>query len=145
MPGKVNPVIPEVVNMVCFRVIGSDLTVSLAAEGGQLQLNVFEPVIAACIFEAQTIFKNAVRTLRVHCVEGITANSDICRHYVDYSIGVVTALNPVIGYERSTELATEAMKTGRGIMELVREKKILTETQIAKVLDPAVMAGQAGR
>src|SRR6516165_2054811 len=145
MPGKVNPVIPEVVNMVCFRVIGSDLTVTLAAEGGQLQLNVFEPVIAACIFEAQTIFKNAVRTLRVHCVEGITANSDICRHYVDYSIGVVTALNPVIGYERSTELATEAMKTGRGIMELVREKKIMTETQIAKVLDPAVMAGQAGR
>ena len=78
MPGKVNPVIPEVVNMVCFRVIGSDLTVSMAAEGGQLQLNVFEPVIAACIFEAQTMFINAARTLRVHCVEGITANADVC-------------------------------------------------------------------
>ena len=142
MPGKVNPVIPEVVNQVCFRVIGSDLTVSMAAEGGQLQLNVFEPVIAACIFEAQTMFINAARTLRVHCVEGITANPDICRHYVDYSIGTVTALNPVIGYERSTELATEAMKSGRGILELIREKKILTDAEIAKVLDPASMTGQ---
>ena len=142
MPGKVNPVIPEVVNMVCFRVIGSDLTVTMAAEGGQLQLNVFEPVIAACIFEAQTLFINAARTLRVHCVEGITANEDIVRHYVEYSIGTVTALNPVIGYERATELATEAMKTGRGIMELIREKKILTEEQIARVLDPEAMTGQ---
>jgi aspartate ammonia-lyase len=141
MPGKVNPVIPEVVNMVCFRVIGSDLTVSLAAEGGQLQLNVFEPVIAACIFEAQTLFMNAARTLRVHCVEGITANPEICRHYVDYSIGTVTALNPVIGYHKATELAAEAMKTGRGILDLIREKKILTEEQIAKVLDPGAMTG----
>jgi aspartate ammonia-lyase len=144
MPGKVNPVIPEVVNMVCFRVIGSDLTVTMAAEGGQLQLNVFEPVIAACIFEAQTMFINAARTLRVHCVDGITANEDVCRHYVDYSIGTVTALNPVIGYDKATELAAEAMKTGRGILELIREKKILSEEQIAKVLDPAAMTG-AGR
>jgi len=142
MPGKVNPVIPEVVNMVCFRVIGSDLTVSMAAEGGQLQLNVFEPVIAACIFEAQTMFINAARTLRVECVEGITANPEVCRHFVDYSIGTVTALNPVIGYDRSTELAAEAMKSGRGILELVREKKVLTEAQIAEVLDPAAMTGQ---
>jgi aspartate ammonia-lyase len=145
MPGKINPVIPEVVNMVCFRVIGSDLTVSLAAEGGQLQLNVFEPVIAACIFEAQTMFINAARTLRVHCVDGITANADVCRHYVDFSIGTVTALNPVIGYDRSTELAAEAMRTGRGILELVREKKVLSEAQIAKVLDPAAMTGQERR
>ena len=85
----------------------------------------------------------AVRTLRVHCVEGITANPEICRHYVEYSIGVVTALNPVIGYARSTELAAEAMKTGRGIIELVREKQILTEQQIAEVLDPVAMTGQA--
>ena len=145
MPGKVNPVIPEVVNMVCFRVIGSDLTVSLAAEGGQLQLNVFEPVIAACIFEAQTLFINAARTLREHCVEGITANADVLRHYVDYSIGTVTALNPVIGYERATELAAEAQKTGRGILELVREKKVLTDEQIARVLDPMTMTGQAAK
>jgi len=128
--------------MVCFRVIGSDLTVSLAAEAGQLQLNVFEPVIAACIFEAQTMFVNAARTLRVHCVDGITANADILRHYVDYSIGTVTALNPVIGYDKATELAAEAMKTGRGIMELVREKKLLTEKQLAKVMNPAAMTGQ---
>ena len=145
MPGKVNPVIPEVVNMVCFRVIGSDLTVSLAAEGGQLQLNVFEPVIAACIFEAQTMFINAARTLREHCVEGITANADVCRHYVEYSIGTVTALNPVIGYERATQLAAEAMRTGRGILELVREKKILSEEELAGVLDPVAMTGQASR
>jgi len=144
MPGKVNPVIPEVVNMVCFRVIGSDLTVSLAAEAGQLQLNVFEPVIAACIFEAQTMFINAARTLRVHCVDGITANPEVCRGYVDHSIGTVTALNPVIGYERSTELAAEAMKTGRGILELIREKKLLTEAQIKEILDPARMAGKSG-
>ena len=142
MPGKVNPVIPEVVNMVCFRVIGSDLTVTMAAEGGQLQLNVFEPVIAACLFEAQTLFMNAARTLRVECVEGITANVDVLKHYVEFSIGTVTALNPVIGYEKSTELAAEAMKTGRGIMEIVREKKVLTEKQIADVLDPAAMTGQ---
>jgi aspartate ammonia-lyase len=142
MPGKVNPVIPEVVNMVCFRVIGSDLTISMAAEAGQLQLNVMEPVIAACVFEAQTMFINAARTLRVHCVEGITANPDVCRHYVEYSIGTVTALNPVIGYDRSTELAAEAMRTGRGIPELIREKKVLSEDQIAAVLDPVAMTGQ---
>jgi aspartate ammonia-lyase len=128
--------------LVCVRVIGSDITVTMAAEGGQLRLNVFEPVIAACIFEAQTMFVNAARTLRVHCVDGITANPEILQHYVNYSIGTVTALNPVIGYDKSTELAAEAMKTGRGIMELIREKKILTEEQIAKVLNPAAMTGQ---
>jgi len=142
MPGKVNPVIPEVVNMVCFRVIGSDQTISMAAEGGQLQLNVFEPVIAACIFEAQTLFINAARTLRVHCVDGITANPEVCRHYVDYSIGTVTALNPVIGYDRTTALAAEATRTDRGIIELIREKGVLTEQQISELLDPATMTGQ---
>jgi aspartate ammonia-lyase len=142
MPGKVNPVIPEVVNMVCFRVIGSDMTITMAAEAGQLQLNVFEPVIAACIFEAQTMFINAARTLRVHCVDGITANPEVMQHYVDYSIGTVTALNPVIGYDKSTELATEAMKSGKGILQLVREKKVLTEQQIADVLNPAAMTGR---
>ncbi|HYV20920.1 MAG TPA: aspartate ammonia-lyase [Verrucomicrobiae bacterium] len=142
MPGKVNPVIPEVVNMVCYRVIGGDLTVSLAAESGQLQLNVFEPVIAACLFEAQTMFMNAAKTLRVHCIDGITANEDVCRHYVEYSIGTVTALNPVIGYDKATALAAEAMKTGRGIVELVREKKILSEAQLKEIFDPAAMTGQ---
>jgi aspartate ammonia-lyase len=142
MPGKVNPVIPEVVNQVCFRVIGSDLTISMAAEGGQLQLNVFEPVIAACIFEAQTMFVNATRTLRAHCVEGITANAAVCRHYVDYSIGTVTALNPTLGYEKTNELAAEAKRSDRGILELIREKGLLTEEQISELLDPAAMTGQ---
>jgi aspartate ammonia-lyase len=141
MPGKVNPVIPEVVNQVCFKAIGNDLAVTMAAEAGQLQLNVMEPVIAQCIFESQTLFMNAARTLRVECIDGITANVDRCRHYVEFSIGIVTALNPVIGYEKATALATEALATGRGVVELVREKQLLSEEQIAKVLDPAVMAG----
>ena len=141
MPGKVNPVIPEVVNQVCFRVIGSDLTVTLAAEAGQLQLNVMEPVIAACLLEAQTLLRNAARTLRDNCVNGITANEDVCRTLLERSIGTVTALNPIIGYEKTTELAAEALRTGKGIVELVREKKILTEEQLAQFLDPAAMTG----
>jgi aspartate ammonia-lyase len=141
MPGKVNPVIPEVVNQVCFKSIGNDLAVTMAAEAGQLQLNVMEPVIAQCIFETQTLFLNAARTLRVECVDGITANADQCRHFVEFSIGVVTALNPVIGYEKATELAAEALRTGRGVVDLVREKKLLSEQQIQEVFDPARMAG----
>ena len=144
MPGKVNPVIPEVANQVCFKAIGNDLAVTLAAEAGQLQLNVMEPIIACCILESQTMFMNAASTLRIHCVDGITANVDVCRRYVEHSIGVVTALNPLLGYEKSTELAAEAMKTGKGIVELVREKKLLTEEQIQTVLDPKAMTGAAG-
>jgi aspartate ammonia-lyase len=143
MPGKVNPVIPEVVNQACYRVIGNDLTVTLAAEAGQMQLNAMEPVIAECILSSQTLFMNSARTLREHCIDGITANESVCRQYVEHSIGVVTALNPVIGYETATELAAEALQTGRGIIELVREKKILTDKQIAEVLDPAKMTGSA--
>jgi aspartate ammonia-lyase len=142
MPGKVNPVIPEVVNMVCFRVIGSDLTVTMSAEAGQLQLNVFEPVIAACLFEAQTLFINAAKSLRVNCVDGITANEDVCKHYVEFSVGTVTALNPVIGYDKATALAAEAIKSGKGILELVKERKVLSEEQIKKVFDPMAMTGQ---
>jgi aspartate ammonia-lyase len=141
MPGKVNPVIPEVVNQVCFRIIGSDLTVSMAAEAGQLQLNVMEPVIAACIFESQMLFMNAAESLRVHCVDGITANVDECRRMVEQSIGIVTALNPVLGYETATTLAAEALKTGKGVVDLVREKKLLSEAQIRSVLDPRKMVG----
>jgi aspartate ammonia-lyase len=142
MPGKVNPVIPEVTNMVAYRVIGNDLVVTLAAEGGQLQLNAFEPVMAACIFESQTLFVNAARTLRVFCVEGITANEDVCKHYIESSIGTVTALNPVIGYEKATELAAEALKSGDGILELVRERHILTDEQIDEIMNPAALTGQ---
>lgn len=141
MPGKVNPVIPEVVNQVCFRAIGNDLTVTLAAEAGQLQLNVMEPVIAHSILESQTMFMNAAATLREHCVDGIQANRDICRGFVERSIGIVTALNPLLGYEKATELAAEALQTGRGILELVREKGLLDEATLARVLDPRAMAG----
>ena len=143
MPGKVNPVIPEVVNQVCFKAIGNDLVVTMAAEAGQLQLNVMEPIIAFCILESQTMFLNAANTLRRFCIEDITANADICRKYVEHSIGVVTALNPLLGYDTATKLAAEALKTGKGIVQLVREKKLLTEEQIAKVLDAKAMTGVA--
>ncbi len=141
MPGKVNPVIPEVVNQVCFRAIGNDLTVTLAAEAGQLQLNVMEPVLAASILESQTMLMNASRTLREHCIDGITANEAVCQHFIERSIGVVTALNPVLGYEMATRIAAEALQTDRGIVELVREKGLLSEEQIAKLLDPSTMCG----
>lgn len=139
MPGKVNPVIPEVVNQVCFKAIGNDLVVTMAAEAGQLQLNVMEPVIAQCLFESQTLMLNACRTLREHCVTGITANERICLDYVERSIGIVTALNPIIGYDRATHIAAEALRTGKGVVELVREKGLLSEAQIRKVLDPVAL------
>jgi len=141
MPGKVNPVIPEVTNMVAYRVMGNDIVVMLSAEAGQLQLNAFEPVIAACIFEGQTLFVNAANTLRKYCVEGITANADVCEHYLESSIGTVTALNPVIGYDRATELAAEALESGEGILELVREKHVLTDQQIDEILNPEALTG----
>ena len=140
MPGKVNPVIPEVVNQVCFRVIGNDLVVTMAAEAGQLQLNVMEPVVAHAILESQTILMNAAKTLDQHCIRDITANKDVCQRFVETSIGVVTALNPVLGYKKSTEIAAEALATGKGVVELVREKSLLSEEDIAKYLDPARMA-----
>jgi aspartate ammonia-lyase len=145
MPGKVNPVIPEVVNQVCFKVIGNDLAVTIAAEAGQLQLNVMEPVIGYCILESQTMLMNATATLQKSCVDGITANADVCRAFVEHSIGVVTALNPLLGYDAATKLAAEAMQTGKGIVELVREKKLLTDEQISRVLNPKAMVGTNGR
>ncbi|HMQ21282.1 MAG TPA: lyase family protein, partial [Planctomycetota bacterium] len=143
MPGKVNPVIPEVVNQVCFRAIGNDLAVTLAAEAGQLQLNVMEPLIAHSILESQTMFLNAARTLRENCIEGITANEDVCRTFIERSIGIVTALVPVLGYERSTKLAAEALRTGRGIVELVREHGLLDEEALQRLLDPKTMLGHS--
>jgi aspartate ammonia-lyase len=142
MPGKVNPVIPEVTNMVAYRVMANDLVVTLASEAGQLQLNAFEPVVAAVLFEGQTILINAADTLRKYCVTGITANEAVCQHYVEYSVGTVTALNPVIGYSRATELAAKALKTDKGILELVRQEKVLTDKQIGELLSPAAMTGQ---
>ena len=142
MPGKVNPVIPEVTNMVAYRVMANDLVVTLASEAGQLQLNAFEPVIAAVLFEGQTILINAADTLRKYCVTGITANAAVCQHYVEYSVGTVTALNPLLGYSRATELAAKALKTDKGILELVRQEKVLTDKQIGELLSPEAMTGQ---
>jgi aspartate ammonia-lyase len=141
MPGKVNPVIPEVVNQVCFDVIGSDVTVTLAAEAGQLQLNVFEPVIAYRLLGAIISLTNACTVLRARCINGITANPDRMRYFVEHSIGIVTALVPVIGYELSTEIAREALASGRGVYELVMERRLLTREELDHALNPEAMTG----
>jgi aspartate ammonia-lyase len=141
MPGKVNPVIPEVVNQVCFDVIGGDVTVTLAAEAGQLQLNVFEPIIAFRLLYGLDSMKQAFLVLRTRCVEGITANPDRMRWFVEHSIGVVTALVPVLGYEVATEIAKEALATGRGVYDLVLERALMTRADLDRVLDPREMIG----
>jgi aspartate ammonia-lyase len=141
MPGKVNPVIPEVVNQVCFDIIGGDLTVTMAAEAGQLQLNVFEPVIAFRLLAGISSLTNACIVLRERCVDGITANPERMRWFVEHSVGIITALVPIIGYERSTEIAREALETGRGVYELVMERKLLTREELDRVLNPEAMTG----
>src|SRR5690554_6379095 len=145
MPGKVNPVIPEVVNQVCFKVIGNNLTVSLAAEAGQLQLNVMEPIMAQSILESIDFLKNALKTLTDKCVNGITANEAVCKETVLNSIGIITALNPYIGYKNSNKIAREALESGRGIDELVIEHKLLTEEQLSRILDPETMLSSGKR
>ena len=141
MPGKVNPVIPEVTNQVCFKVIGNDTTVAFAAEAGQLQLNVMEPVIAESILESVTWLRNAIDTLRTKCIEGITVNADHCYEMVRNSIGIVTALNPYIGYKGSTKVAKEALETGRSVYDIVLEKGLMTKEKLDEALDPAAMLG----
>lgn len=139
MPGKINPVIPEVVNQIAFKVIGNDLTVTLAAEAGQLQLNVFEPIIVESLFESIEMLKNGMMTLKQKCVDGITVNEDRCRSLVENSIGLVTALNPVLGYETSTQLAKEALDKNKGVYELVLEKKLLSKAELDDLLKPENM------
>ncbi|MBP6818869.1 MAG: aspartate ammonia-lyase [Ferrovibrio sp.] len=139
MPGKVNPVIPEVVNQVCFQVIGNDMAVTMAAEAGQLQLNVMEPLIVHNVMHSLQLLVRAARTLTELCVAGITANEDYCRRHVEASIGLVTALNPYIGYERAAALAKEALKTGRTVRDLVLEKGWVDAAQIDTILDLAGM------
>ena len=136
MPGKVNPVIPEVVNQVAFEVIGNDVTISFAAEAGQLQLNAFEPVIAYSLFRSLGHLEAACRTLDANCVRGITANRERLRASVENSIGIVTALNPYIGYRNATAVALEAHATGRGVTELVLEKGLMGQAQLDAVLQP---------
>jgi aspartate ammonia-lyase len=137
MPGKVNPVIPELVNLVAFRVMGNDFTVTLAAHSGQLQLNAYEPIEGLAVIESQHLLYNTSRAFRTKCVDGIKVNEKVLAHYMETTVGIVTALNPVLGYEKATELANEAYKSDKGILEIIRERKILTEQQIADLLDPA--------
>lgn len=142
MPGKVNPVMPELMNEVCYKVMGNDMTVTIASSNGLLQLNAYEPVVAIAIMESQALLYKTMPLFREKCIDGITANADVMKHYIDRSVGIVTALNPVLGYEKTTELAKEALETNKGILELIREQNLLTEDQIKKLLDPAAMTGQ---
>jgi aspartate ammonia-lyase len=139
MPGKVNPVIPEVVNQVCFDIIGGDVTVTLAAEAGQLQLNVFEPVIAFRLLRSIDSLRRACDVLRSRCVEGITPNPDRMRRFVTESIGIVTALVPELGYDVASQVAKDALETGRGVYDIVLERKLLTRARLDELLNPAAM------
>ncbi len=139
MPGKVNPVIPEVVNQTCFKVIGNDTTITLAAEAGQLELNVMEPVIVECTFESQTWLANALDTLTEKCILGITINKEHAYAMVKNSVGIVTALNPYIGYKNSTKCAKEALETGKSLYDVVLEKNLMSKEDLDKALDPKNM------
>ena len=139
MPGKVNPVIPEVVNQVCFKVIGNDTTISFAAEAGQLQLNVMEPVITESLIESLWWLKNAIETLTEECILGITVNKERCYEMVKNSIGIVTALNPYIGYKTSTKVAKEALETNRSVYDIVLEKGLMTQEKLDEALNPKNM------
>ncbi|WP_084543704.1 aspartate ammonia-lyase [Boudabousia marimammalium] len=140
MPAKVNPVIPEVVNQVCFKVFGNDITVTMAAQAGQLQLNVMEPVIGQSLYESLSLLTQAVRTLREYCVEGIEANEESGRNYVMNSIGIVTYFNDIIGHYNGDMIGQEAARTGKGIRELIIEKGLLSEEQVDEILSPENLA-----
>jgi aspartate ammonia-lyase len=144
MPGKVNPVMPELMNEVCFKAIGNDVTVTMASQDGLLQLNAYEPVVAVAIMETQGLFFKTMPLFRKQCIEGITVNEKVVANYINRSVGIVTALNPVLGYDKTTELAKEALQSGKGILELIREKKLLTEAQIKDLLDPVKLTSPTG-
>lgn len=141
MPGKVNPVIPEAVNQVAFAVMGADTTVTAAAEAGQLQLNAFEPIIASSILQSVVWLTNACRTLRINCVDGITANTEHLRNQVEASIGVVTALTPFIGYQKAAVIAHEALETRATVREIVLRDGLMDEEQLDRVLAPSRLSG----
>ena len=136
MPGKVNPVIPEVINQVAFLIIGNDMTVTMAAEGGQLELNAFEPIIFYCLFQSIGTLTYAVHTFVDNCVTGITANEERCRELVESSVGVITALTPHIGYQHAADIAKRAIVTGQSVRKLILQEKLLTEEEIDTILDP---------
>jgi aspartate ammonia-lyase len=141
MPGKVNPVMPELMNVVAFRVMANDLAVTLAAQSGQLQLNAYEPLAAIAVLESQELLRTALPAFRTKCVEGITPNKDALARQIDETVGIVTALNPVLGYKQASAIAAEAYQSGRGVIEIIREKKLLTEAQIEDLLDPEKLTG----
>ena len=136
MPGKVNPVIPEVVNQVAFLIIGNDMTVTMASEGGQLELNAFEPIIFYCLFQSIGTLTYAVHTFVDNCVTGITANEERCRELVEGSVGVITALTPHIGYQHAADIAKRAILTGQSVRKLILQEKLLTPEEIDTILDP---------
>lgn len=139
MPGKVNPVIPEVVSQVAFNIIGNDFTITMVAESGQLELNAFEPVLFYNLFESIETLKNAAATLTDNCIKGITANKERCKELVEGSVGIVTALCPYIGYKRCAAIAKKSLKTGVSVKQLILEEKILTKNQLEEILDPYSM------
>lgn len=144
MPGKVNPVMPELMNQICYKVMGNDFTVTVASRDGLLQLNAYEPVVAIAIMESQALLFKTMPLFRKQCIDGITINDKTLQHYMERSVGIVTALNPVLGYDKTTELAKEALQTNKGILELIREKKLLTEQQIKDLLDPVKLTSPTG-
>lgn len=143
MPGKVNPSILEMANQVLFKVLGNDTAMAFSMQAGQLELNVMMPLMAHLALESSAIMTNMLRALRLRCLDGIEANEDRCRQYVEQTSQIATALNPVIGYAKAGELAKEALKARRSVISLVREKKLLSEAQIKKLLDPKKLAPKA--
>lgn len=136
MPGKVNPVIPEVVNQVAFNIIGNDVTITMAAEAGQLELNAFEPIVFYCIFQSIDTLTYAVRTFVDNCVTGITANETRCRYFVENSVGIITAICPYVGYQKAADIAKRAMKTGESVRDLILQEKLLGKEKLDNILDP---------
>ena len=139
MPGKVNPVIPEVVNQVAFNIIGNDMTITMAAEAGQLELNAFEPIIFYCMFQSIDTLAYAVQTLVDNCITGITANEERCRDLVENSDGIITAISPHVGYQKAADIAKKALKTGESVRNLILQEKLMDEEELSRVLDPINM------
>ena len=139
MPGKVNPVIPEVVNQVAFNIIGNDMTITMAAEAGQLELNAFEPIIFYCMFQSIDTLAYAVQTLVDNCITGITANEERCRDLVENSVGIITAISPHVGYQKAADIAKKALKTGESVRSLILKENIMDEEELSRILDPIHM------
>ena len=139
MPGKINPVMPELAAMVSFQVVGNDVAVAMAVQAGQLELNVMMPTMAYSVLQSITILTNMLRQFTERCVKGITANEKKNAFYAQSTVSLATALNPYIGYAKAAEIAKESVATGRSIIEIAREKKVLSEKEIAEILDPQRM------